>query len=233
MRIAVVGAWLLLVVCACSDPKPTRVDILGTQEKLYSQKNEELIIRDFLQDRRGGFYLDVGCAWAKRNSTTFYLEKHLGWTGIGVDAVKEYAPRWAKLRPKSKFLNFLVSDHSGTEDTFYRADWSGISSVEKEMVEQRTDAYKVIKVPTITIDKLLETNGVEKLDLLSMDIEGAQLSALAGFDIQKYQPELVCIEAHGPDRPQILAWFNERGYERIDRYLEHDRVNWYFTPAKN
>ena len=63
-----------------------RRDILGTEKKRYSQHNEELIIRDFFQDRREGFFLDVGCAWPIRNSTTYYLEKHLGWSGIGIDA---------------------------------------------------------------------------------------------------------------------------------------------------
>ena len=53
------------------------------------------------------------------------------------------------------------------------------------------------------------------------------------FDIQKYQPELVCIEAYRPDRPRMNAWFEERGYKRIDRYLKHDHINWYYTPADN
>ena len=35
------------------------------EKRLYSTFDEELIIRDYFQDRRGGFYLDVGCAWAE------------------------------------------------------------------------------------------------------------------------------------------------------------------------
>ena len=41
------------------------------------------------------------------------------------------------------------------------------------------------------------------------------------------------MEAYRPDRPRINAWFEERGYKRIDRYLEHDRTNWYYTPGGN
>ncbi len=48
------------------------------QKSLYSHGKEELIIRDFFQDRRGGVFLDVGFAFPKKNSTTYYLEKHLG-----------------------------------------------------------------------------------------------------------------------------------------------------------
>lgn len=208
-----------------------RRDILGTEKKTYSQNNEDLIIRDFIQDRQDGFYLDVGCAWASRNSTTFYLEKHLGWTGIGVDAVAEYAPLWEKERPNSKFFNLLISDHSDTEDTFYRARWSGVSSARKDMVEGKYK-YREIKVPTVTINKLLEDNGVEKIDVMSMDIEGFQMTALKAFDIEKYKPDLVVIEAYRPDRPKIKKWFEDRGYERIDRYLKHDNINWYFKPVE-
>jgi FkbM family methyltransferase len=241
-RSAVPGllALVLLAVVSCSEPapesptepaKPARIDILGTQTKTYSQFDEDLIIRDFFQDRRDGFYVDVGCAWAQRASTTYYLDKHLGWSGIGVDALPDYAPMWARKRPRSKFYNFLVSDHSFSEDSFYRTKWLSLSSAVEDMAEKHKGGYVEIKVPTITIDKLLEMNGVEKIDFLSMDIEGFQLTALAGFDIEKYAPELVCIEAYRPDRPKIKAWFEERGYRRIDRYLERDTINWYFAPA--
>ncbi len=228
----------LVPVAAGKAAKPARRDIVNTAKKRYSQFGEELCIRDFFQDRRDGFFLDVGCAFPQRNSTTFYLDKHLGWTGIGVDAVSTYAKHWAKDRPDSKFLNFLISDHSDTEDTFYRAKWPEVSSAIKEMVETPAGLdqpydYTEIKVRTITIDKLLEDNGIEKIDFMSMDIEGFQMTALAAFDIQKYQPELVCIEAYRPDRPKINAWFEERGYKRIDRYLKHDHINWYYTPADN
>jgi hypothetical protein len=204
-------------------------DILGTEQKLYSQRNEELIIRDFFQDRRDGFYLDVGCAWPQRNSTTYYLEKHLGWSGFGVDAVAEYGPMWAEVRERGKFFNFLVSDHADTKDTFYRADWTGVSSVDEENVKQWKVDYKKIEVPTITLNKLLDDNGVKKVDFLSLDIEGAQLSALRGFDIERFRPELVCVEDL-PDSDELLQYFDANGYELIDKYRAHDIVNLYFTP---
>ena len=223
----------LICVGACTNPpggETARKDIVGTEEKLYSQNNEEIIIRDFFQDRRDGVFLDIGCAWPQRNNTTFYLEKHLGWSGIAVDALNEYGPGWAAQRSNAKFFSFLVTDHSDTEDPFFRAAWTGVSSAKKEQVEKMKVDYKEIKVPTITIDKLLELSKTPHIDFVSMDIEGAQMQALAGFDIDRYKPELICIEAYQPDRKPILDFFEEHGYERIERYLQHDRINWYFTP---
>jgi hypothetical protein len=66
-----------------------------------------------------------------------------------------------------------------------------------------------------------------------MDIEESEPAALAGFDIDRFQPELVCIEAVEKIRPQIQAYFDAHGYERIERYAPHDAVNWYFTPKAN
>ena len=54
----------------------------------YSQGEEETLIRAFFKDRTGGFFLDVGASHFQKDSTTYYLEKHLGWRGIAIDALE-------------------------------------------------------------------------------------------------------------------------------------------------
>ena len=201
-------------------------------KKLYSQKNEELIIRDFFQDRRDGIYLDVGCAWPIHNSTTYYLEKHLGWSGIGVDANPVYGPMWKEKRTRGKYFQYLVSDHSDDVASFYAA--GGVGSTRRERtIRGGPIKGKEIKVPTITLTRLLDDNGIKKIDFLSMDIELSEPLALAGFDIERFKPELVCIEVATPIRTQLLEYFTRHGYERIDKYKKYDRVNWYFRPKKD
>ena len=99
-----------------------RRDIVGTEPNRYSQHGEEVIIRDFFQDRRDGFFLDVGCAWPKKVNNTYYLESELGWSGIAVDALPEYAQAWKSKRRNSKFFSYFVSDHSDSVEPFFRAD---------------------------------------------------------------------------------------------------------------
>lgn len=228
-------ATILLVGLPPGTPQATAGDILTTGKAIYSQLNEELIIRDFFQDRRGGFFVDVGASNPRYGSTTYYLEKHLGWSGIGVDALPEYGPSWKKKRPNSKFFAYAVTDRSGETVTFYRADWPAVSSLSKEQAELFVGKDKVsaIQVPTITLTKLLDDNGVTHIDFLSMDIEGAEPKALAGFDIERFAPELVCIEVLAEDehRSKISEYFRSHGYERIEAYIKHDRVNWYFKPT--
>jgi FkbM family methyltransferase len=212
-----------------------RKDILGTEKNNYSQHGEEVIIRDFFQDKRDGFFLDVGCAWPVENSNTYYLESRLGWRGIGIDALADYGPRWLKRRPKSLFFTNIVTDHSGTFETFYRTEDGellGISTLTPGGPGRAKVAYREVQVPTITLNDLLDQNGVPAIDLLSMDIEGAETLALAGFDIERFKPALAVVEVHADTGPPILEYFAAHGYEKIERYSQHDYANYYFARAE-
>ena len=63
-----------------------------------------------------------------------------------------------------------------------------------------------------------------------MDIEGAELAALNGFDIEKYKPRLVCVEIQKELADKLLDYFTRHGYRRIEEYRPFDQFNWYFTP---
>ena len=144
----------------------------------------------------------------------------------------DYEERWKRRRPKSKFFNYLVTDHDDSVEPFYRSELPGISSIRKPLKGPAgVDlTFDEIQVATITLTRLLEQNGVAKIDFLSMDIEGAEPLALAGFDIERFRPELACIEAKPVNQEPILKYFADHGYEWIERYFQYDEHNYYFTP---
>jgi len=210
----------------------SRDDILK-QEKIYSGGNEELIVRHFFNDRKNGVFVDVGCWHWHKHSVTAYLEKRLGWSGIAIDALPHFEPGWKKHRPKSKFFQYAVTSKSGEEVTFFAAGM--VSSLDPthisnfKMLKGKVEP-RAIKVPTVTLNDLLEKQGVEKVDFMNMDIEGGEPDALMGFDIKKYRPELVCIEAAPNSRKSLSEYFEANDYERIDEYLKYDVINWYYRP---
>jgi hypothetical protein len=58
-----------------------------------------------------------------------------------------------------------------------------------------------------------------------------EMSALSGFDILRYKPELVCIEVDHSSTDAIVAYFNKAGYRRLDEYLPPvDTHNLCFAP---
>ncbi|MBX2877817.1 MAG: FkbM family methyltransferase [Saprospiraceae bacterium] len=195
----------------------------------YSRKAEELIIRSFFRDRKKGFFLDVGCAWPIAYSNTFFLEKHLGWSGIALDANPANKIAWKKYRPKSSLCTFIVTDHSGAIGKFYKA--GGVGSTQKErLVMNKTVRGKEIELPTITLSQLLSDKGIEKIDFLTMDIEESELKALAGFDIERFRPDLVCIERTKRNKEKVLAYFEAHHYIMLEEYKPLDISNWYFVP---
>ena len=78
-----------------------------------TQYDEEFIIRDFFDDRKGRFFVDVDSYHWQEFSTTRFLEKHLDWSGIAIDAQAGLAESYKKNRPKTKFFSYAVSDKSG------------------------------------------------------------------------------------------------------------------------
>jgi FkbM family methyltransferase len=223
-------ALALTAGCRSGAPK----DILTSGQKLYSQFDEELIIRHFFDDRRGGTFVDIGAWHWRDSSTTLYLEKHLGWTGIAVDAQENVRQGYVDNRPGTRFFNYAVGDASGRKVKFFVA--GPLSSTQagytKQFEETKNDVPQEIEVETITMNDLLARERVRRIDFLSMDIEESEPAALAGFDIAKYRPQLVCIEAHDAVQDALTTYFAGHGYERIEEYLDYDKVNWYFRPKR-
>ena len=68
---------------------------------------EEWFIRDFLGDIRGGVFVDVGAWDPTKGSNTYRLERDFGWSGLAVDAIEEFAPKYKVIRPKSQLHHGL------------------------------------------------------------------------------------------------------------------------------
>ena len=222
----------LLSACSGEGPEAESGRILTSGEKRYS--NQDVIIRDFFHDRRGGFFVDIGAYHWKDGSNTLYLERHLDWTGIAVDALAYLEKGYAENRPGTRFFNYLVGESSSGTGTIYVA--GPLSSTKEDHLDRYPGMEGVrgdpVEVPRITLDDLLERAGVVRIDFLNMDIEEAEPAALSGFDIERFLPELVCVEASSDAvRAFLKTYFADHGYERIDEYLEHDPYNWYFRRA--
>jgi FkbM family methyltransferase len=219
----------------CADPEAGDFfeTLLECGPKHYSQYDEELIVRHFFRDKRGGVFVDVGAAHYELDSSTYYLEKELGWTGVAVDANDAYAADWRAHRAASQLFTYIVTDHGGTTEEFYRVKGKYfMSSASKDWAENvAKEPYETLHVPTITMNELLAKAGVTKIDFLTMDIESGEPAALAGFDIDRYAPALVCVEASPAVQPKLTAYFAAHHYERVTKYVRFDKVNWWFQPS--
>lgn len=208
-----------------------RTDLDKYLPRNFSAGNEEIIIRHFFNDLRSGFFLDVGAYHYKNQSNTYYLEKNLGWRGIAIDANGEFEQGYLDHRVNTRFFALFVSDQSDEKADFYIVRDPGHltkSTAVPSFIKGRES--EKIEVPTIKLDDLLAKLEVSGMDFFNLDIELWEPHALAGFDIEKYRPSLVCIEAHPPVQQPILKYFADHAYRRLDQYLLFDKRNWYFAP---
>jgi FkbM family methyltransferase len=200
----------------------------------YSEREEEWLIRDYFQDRRGGVFVDVGANHYKSASKTYYLESQLGWSGLAIEPQQQFAADYTAQRPRTKFLSFFVSDQSNELAKLYVTGRSSlVASSDKAFVEQFGAIAEVRDVPTITLTDLLDAEGITHIDFLSMDIELHEPKALEGFDIQRFRPSLVCIEGLLPVRQNILNYFARNGYVLVGKYMWADLENLYFVPVED
>jgi len=197
----------------------------------HSRNAEEWVVRDYFQDRRGGVFLDIGAADAREWNNTYFLETTLGWSGIAVDAQPEFAHEYARLRPRTRFFSLFVSDASDAIETFYVPTNGPLGATsDRDFAKPDEGPVDVRRVATITLNDLLTREGIARVDFMSMDIELGEPRALAGFDIERYRPALVCIEVHPQVRQDLINYFHRHHYVLVGKYLGVDAQNLYFMP---
>ncbi|MDC3125550.1 FkbM family methyltransferase [Candidatus Pelagibacter sp.] len=189
------------------------------KKESYSMDGEDLFINGYFKDKTKGFYVDVGCYHPIHRNNTYLLHKK-GWHGVNIDIQKFSIDLFNHLRPKDLNYNFAVSNKNEIVEMFYQKKLSQLSTIEeKQSLKVFQGDIKKLKIQSLTLDSILEktnSNNI-KLDLLDIDVEGADLKVLEGFSIQKFKPELVCVEIHEKEikKSKIHDYLSNSNYELI------------------
>jgi FkbM family methyltransferase len=235
-EVLLVGLFVFVASRHLKQPEVQSADEIDFFRSTYgpthgTEREEEWLIRDFFKGRQRGVFLDVGANHYENANKTYYLEKHHDWSGIAIEPQYEFADGYRTNRPGTKFFQLFVSDVSDeTAQLWVLRGKRAVASSDREFVSRFGTPDEVRQVPTISLNDLLDREGVKHVDFVSMDIELHEPQALKGFDIERFKPAMVCIEALLPVRQQILDYFARHNYVVIGRYLWVDRENLYFKP---
>ena len=105
-----------------------------------------------------------------------------------------------------------LSDRSGDVLVIRPAALQGATSV----TSVKSGPVDGERIPTVTIDDYVATQGLERVDLIKMDIEGSELPALEGAinTIRKFKPMLaLCLYHKWDDVVQIPAFIERTGLD--------------------
>lgn len=180
----------------------------GNSVRSYAQNGEDLLVCALLAWPTSGFYVDVGCHHPVRLSNTYALYLR-GLSGVTIDANAEFAQLFAADRPRDKFVCACVGDQVGVAEFKVFHD-RALSSAGGDKIAGISDAqYQVARVDSIPfrrLDAILAEQGApSRFELLSIDVEGNDFSALRSIDLDVFRPRLIVIELHGIDVGNIGA----------------------------
>jgi FkbM family methyltransferase len=176
----------------------------GYKTESYSQEGEDIVLKrifDMINPDIKGFYIDVGAHHPLRFSNTYLFYKK-GWRGINIDAMPKSMLLFDKKRKRDINIEAPISDQEDT-CTYYIFNEPALNGFSKEFSIQReedpnNDFYiketKDIKTRTLTsiLDEHISSN--ERIDFLTIDVEGYDLKVLKSLNLNKYRPKFILVE---------------------------------------
>lgn len=166
----------------------------------YAQNLEDYHLAGVFAGQESGFYIDVGAGHpvADNVSFWFYLQ---GWRGLVVEPQQRLAELYAHIRPRDMAVCGLVGAAAG-ETEFYEVDrLHGFSTTIEAHAREAAAfgaGFRTLRRPMTTLAALCAAHGIETIDFLKVDVEGAEAAVLQGADFARWRPRVVVVEAIRP-----------------------------------
>jgi FkbM family methyltransferase len=189
------------------------------KKKSYAMNNEDTAILNYFKDKKNGFYVDVGCYHPIHRNNTHLLHTQ-NWSGVNIDTSKFSIDLFNFMRPKDLNYNCAISDKNENIKLFYQKELSQLSTIEKSQAESVFQGeIKEKEINAFTLDEILSRDKYKdsKIDLLDIDVEGADLKVLRGLSFDKFKPELVCVEIHAKEikKSDIYNFLIDKNYKLL------------------
>jgi len=180
----------------------------------------------------GGYFVEAGANDGYTQSNTYYLERFRKWRGVLVEPLPSLYERCRRERPRSRVFRcaLVAGDYEAGTASMLAANLTSLvrgaqKSPEADEAHCRAGAQiqntivSEFEVPARTLTSVLDEAGAGRVDFLSLDVEGYELQALNGLDIERFRPRYVLVEARFRD--EIDRRLNPY-YDAVDELTHHD-----------
>ena len=190
-----------------------------------------------------GFFIEVGAHDGIFQSNTLNLEESLGWKGILIEPSLNAYLECIKNRPKSICINlaltsfeqykkkeFVFGDFNSSPMSSVAANRSGFSKFEN----LKNYLYGITKkklrpVSAAPLQLIIDKIGIDKVDFLSLDVEGFEYEVLKGVNFNKCRPKYILIEVREIQKKNIFDLMLSLNYtflENISNFNKSDFPKW-------
>jgi len=144
------------------------------------QAEQDKWVVEFFNEKRDGYFLDIGSLDGITSNNTYILETKYGWKGLCVEPYYIHLPVLRMCR-RVPIIEKALYNKNGTG--YFNAQWSSVNE------------NAGIPVQMISFKTLIEENNVPNIiDYISLDIEGAEYEALTTFPFDTHLSILWTIE---------------------------------------
>jgi FkbM family methyltransferase len=171
-------------------------------------------------------FVEIGAHDGITFSNSKFLESKEGWSGICIEANPSVYERLVKNRPNSKCLNVAVSDVDGEAkfllNTGHTEMLSGLvtdySKKHMKRIDRELARYggtsNTLVIPSLRLETIILEHQLFEIDVLMIDVEGAEFSILKAIDFNRVIVNSILVERNYSSRP-IYQFLNQHGYSRL------------------
>ena len=197
---------------------------------------DKYFIENINNNKKNGFFVDIGAHNGINFSNTYCLEKYLDWNGLCIE-VNDYIFDDLQRNRNCMCVNECVYEISDVEleleipleneipegnDMLTRIK----DNIDNDYWSNQFKTTKIFKKKTKSLTDIFEKYNVPRvIDYLSIDIEGAELLALKGLDFNKYIISFFTLEWQGGEYKKsylesIKTFLYSKGYHlhRINNF---------------
>lgn len=168
--------------------------------------------------KAGDVVLDIG---AGHGGETFFLAPMVGPTGrvLAVEAAPAPFRRLSDLVCRNGWRNVILEEVALSD----RAGTVSISGDENWITGNIYDGTGTVQVEAVTLDELCTKHGIDHIDWLKMNIEGAEREAVRGMERMAPNIRHLTISCHdflgtewGRSKVVVIEWLTGHGFEVIE-----------------
>ena len=204
----------------------------------YSQEGEDMVLERIFENKKKGFYVDVGAHHPKRFSNTHLFYKK-GWRGINIDAMPGSMKLFNKLR--SRDINLEIGISSKKDNLkYYIFNETALNTFSKKQAQkintQRNSYYidRIVNIDVNPLEKIIKKYANnKKIDFLNIDAEGLDLDILKSNDWSKYRPKIILVEILNNNLQEIQKNPVGRFMKKNNYILFAKQVNTFFFKDAN
>ncbi|MCJ2056264.1 FkbM family methyltransferase [Methylobacterium sp. J-048] len=211
---------------------------LPATARFYGQWNppqDELLFRRYFSDMQGrpGHFIECGAFDGVTESSGLFFEQTLGWTGINVEPFPDAFKALCNNRPRANNVHAALSDRDGWSEfrqavhPYHGRNFNNgsISHTKKHLDDLLAQGchFESFNVATLTYRSLLKQHPLSSVDLLILDVEGAESAVIDGMKDSPILPRVLCIEYDHNDVWRLIRDIEKMGY-RYDGLIHNNAI---------